>query len=186
MTFRLFHASPARFDQPDFETALGVICAPASERNPKGAIGLWSAPFPCEGFGPETASFRLADDARYVSIRINSFKGLYYGLGDVVDSHLDRAGLVQAFVNFREALSPRADVLLIDDTSGRLGEVVILNLDVIRDWTWHPTSELVAERAGSRSVAFSTVEVDEQISAELCLWSFAADGSVEKPKAPRP
>lgn len=183
MSFQLFHASPSRFDRPDFEAALGVLAEQPTQRNPKGAIGLWCAPFVCDGFGPETASIRLADDTRYVSLPIRCLRDLYDALGD---SELDQAGLVQAFVNLREALSPQADVLLIDDSSDRLGEVVILNLDVIEDWTWHLTSELLAAGRIPRLPAYSDIDINASLSSEIASWSFAADGTVKKPKSPSP
>jgi hypothetical protein len=128
----LYHVSPYEFLTPCIEMCTEK--AIADEKHPNGVLGLWTSPFPrmfeSTPFGPHVYSVTLHESAREVLLPYQSLRELDMAQKDLADDCPEAP--FEFYASLREIVGKDYDVLYVADGSRSVGEVIIVNLDVIK------------------------------------------------------
>lgn len=124
-----FHVSNTKFDKPCINTINNV--RDKRDTHDNSVLGLWVSTYPnmCSSFGNHTYQFKLKDNTTFKGILLEEFFRLC-----TRGNNGDKLSLEQ-YNHLRNEWMKTTDVIFILDASQGINEVIILNLDVIDDFT---------------------------------------------------
>ena len=130
--YSLYHVSPNVFDFPDYDKIAPFVIA--NDKSPNGVLGLWISPFPdaCSSFGPHVYDVTIAEDYRGSVLDLSDLRAMHCYHSNEEWPIVDRVAYYQGY---RTELLKTTDVLFIGDANGGVGEVIVLNFDVITSFT---------------------------------------------------
>lgn len=159
-----YHVTKSEFDFPDFEKILDILIDPESNKNPKGALGLWMSTRlkSCTSFGSCVAEIHLKDDFKPAFLEYEVLRSNYD------HAHCDErsaANAPQLFHDLGRALGEHADVLFINDSLPIAGEVIIINTDCIDKIIWHHDFDF--SRTDIKEYLMRNIQVDQDIQKRI-------------------
>lgn len=131
----LYHATDHRIEAIDFVRMrqLSASLVRGGERAVKSMLGLWACPAPLPEAGENIYAFDVDTGARVERMRI----GDLIQLNSSLQVHLDVDDQIDLFWSFIQSLADDVDVLVIEDASPVVGEVVVLNQAAIVNFRRH-------------------------------------------------
>lgn len=190
----VYHVTGTPFEQVDLDIARKIIKAPGSNRNPKGALGLWTSTIPrqCSGFGAHCAKIAIKSDFSPIAISLSRLKHCYdnafaepdeLSLSPPSDADLARMldNSVDLFSEFGRKLGGYGDVLFIKDGNRTAGEIIILNPGCIEAIEWQrlgSMTDVEPVQYPMRDIYFDPVtqqKVDSIAISEGCVIELPAE-----------
>lgn len=135
-TLDLFHVTSAPFKKPDFDIARKKLAH--EDGQPKGILGFWLSQDPgmCSSFGDWAAQIAIQPGARPVGMDCELLRQFHDAVDDEQTQTQDQ--LLTRYETLRERLKAHGDVLFILDARPAVGEVVVLNPQVLQPLDFKP------------------------------------------------